>query len=85
MWARSYPSPRQSYLAGEDILDPQYFEHPEDISDEDRKTYFEPISLTDDRGHLCEWLEPYAKGRLCAPSSREEATSETDDLGTVRQ
>jgi len=73
IWARSYPSPRQSYLAGEDILDPQYFEHPDDISDEDRRTYFEPISLSDDQGRLCEWLEPYANRRSAGRSSLETA------------
>lgn len=66
IWARSYTSSRQSYLAGEDILDPQYFEYPADISDEDRRTYFEPVSVTDDQGRLSEWLEPYAKSGLYA-------------------
>ena len=76
IWARSYPSERQTYLAGEDILDPQYFEYPEDISDEDRKTYFEPISLTDDQGRLSEWLEPYVPGHLNRRSSVKAAASQ---------
>lgn len=67
IWARSYTSPRQSYLAGEDVLDPQYSEYPDDISDEDRKNYFEPVCLTDKRGQLCEWLEPYVKRRTHRP------------------
>lgn len=74
IWAGSHTSPRQSYLAGEDTLDPQYFEYPADISDEDRKTYFEPIRVTDNQGQLCEWLKPYAKGRLYALKSHERAT-----------
>jgi hypothetical protein len=77
IWARSYTSSRQSYLAGEDILDPQYFEYPPDISDEDRRTYFEPINVTDDRGRLSKWLEPYAKSGLYALSSKEGAARKT--------
>jgi hopanoid C-2 methylase len=60
IWAQSYPSSRRSYIAGEDMLDPQYFEHPEGISAEDWRMYFEPIQVTDDQGRLSAWLQPYA-------------------------
>jgi radical SAM superfamily enzyme YgiQ (UPF0313 family) len=60
LWSKGYPSPRRSYLAGEDVLDPQYSEYPEDISPEDWKKYFEPIQLIDERGRLAGWLKPYA-------------------------
>jgi hopanoid C-2 methylase len=64
VWARSYPSSRQTYLAGEDILDPQYSEHPRGISAEDWQLYFEPIQLTDDAGRLSDWLQPYVPNRV---------------------
>jgi hypothetical protein len=32
-WARAYPSARRTSMAGEDALDPQYYEHPDDICD----------------------------------------------------
>jgi hypothetical protein len=64
IWARSYACARRAYLAGEYMLDPQYYEYPDGISPEDWKMYFEPIRITDDRGFLCEWLEPYAPNQL---------------------
>jgi hypothetical protein len=56
----SSPSPRQprTYLAGSEVLDPQYSEYP-DITQEDRVRYFEPVALTDAEGHAAEWLKPY--------------------------
>jgi len=59
IWAQSYPSSRRTYQAGEDLLDPQYCEHPEEISHEDWQLYFEPIRLTDEQGRLADWLYPY--------------------------
>jgi hypothetical protein len=41
------------------VLDPQYFEHPSDLSEEERKRYFEPIVLTDASGGPVEWIKPY--------------------------
>jgi hypothetical protein len=64
IWARSYDSARRSYLAGDEMLDPQYFEHPPSISTEDWHTYFEPIQITDDQGGLSEWLKPYAPSQV---------------------
>lgn len=61
--ARAYRAdlPR-TYLGGTDRLDPQYGEHPPDISAADRETYFEPIRLTDAHGGMADWLRPYAPG-----------------------
>jgi hypothetical protein len=71
IWSRAYPSSRETYLAGEDVLDAQYFEHPERISHEDWQTYFKPIEVTDARGHLSHWLRPYAPEQTGLPKSRQ--------------
>jgi hopanoid C-2 methylase len=59
IWSRATPSQPRNYLAGKDLLDPQYFERPPDLSDADRLRYFEPVKLTDDAGNAAEWLAPY--------------------------
>ena len=46
-------------MAGDDTLDPQYFERPDDLSDADRIRYFDPVELTDARGGPADWLKPY--------------------------
>jgi hypothetical protein len=86
IWARSYDCARRAYLAGEYMLDPQYYEYPDGISSKDWKTYFEPIRITDDRGFLCEWLEPYANlllGGTAAEKHRPDAklSQQSDLLG----
>jgi len=53
------PGPR-TYIAGTDILDPQYGCHPYDVSPEDKRRYFDPIVVTDEHGRLAEWLEQYS-------------------------
>ena len=58
-WARAYPSRRESYLAGDDVLDPQYGEYPEEATEADLEQYFKPIKLTDAVGRPLPWLEPY--------------------------
>ena len=50
-------------MAGSDTLDPQYFERPDDLTDQDRATYFEPIYLTDAAGGPCGWLKRYVPQR----------------------
>jgi hypothetical protein len=55
-WAHKYPSRRLTYLAGENVLDPQYDEHPPDLSAEDRARYFEPIAVTNATGEPAQWL-----------------------------
>jgi hypothetical protein len=59
VWSRGTPSQVRSYLAGSDTLDPQYFERPDDLSDQDRAKYFDPIYLTDAAGGPSNWLKPY--------------------------
>jgi hopanoid C-2 methylase len=59
VWSRGTPSQARSYLAGTDTLDPQYFERPADLTEEDRQRYFEPIQLTDAAGEAADWLKPY--------------------------
>jgi hypothetical protein len=59
LWSNATPSQARSYVAGSDTLDPQYFERPADLSDDDRVRYFEPVALTDGQGGPAEWLVPY--------------------------
>ena len=58
-WSKGSPSRAKTYFAGTEVLDPQYFEYPADLSNEDRRRYFEPITVTDDRGQPVEWLKQY--------------------------
>lgn len=67
IWSRFTPTAPRNYVAGRDFLDPQYFERPADLSEEDRVRYFEPITLTDAEGRPAEWLKPY----IPAPEARE--------------
>jgi radical SAM superfamily enzyme YgiQ (UPF0313 family) len=59
IWSSTSPSQPRTYLAGSEILDPQYFERPVDLTEEDYKRYFEPIALTDCKGQPAEWLKAY--------------------------
>lgn len=59
IWSSETPSQTRTYVAGDDTLDPQYFEYPDDLSAADRARYFEPIRLTDATGRAEEWLQPY--------------------------
>ena len=59
IWSRATPSQPRSYVAGDDTLDPQYFERPDDLSAADRARYFDPIEVTDANGGPAEWLKPY--------------------------
>jgi radical SAM superfamily enzyme YgiQ (UPF0313 family) len=63
VWARAYPSRRLSYVAGEDVLDPQYEECPEDVTGDDWKRYFKPVMLTDANRRPMPWLERYMLAR----------------------
>ena len=60
LWSNSTPSRPRSYLAGSDTLDPQYLERPDDLTEQDRQRYFDPILLTDTAGQAADWLKPYA-------------------------
>jgi radical SAM superfamily enzyme YgiQ (UPF0313 family) len=71
VWSSHSPAQPRTYLAGTDSLDPQYFEQPSDLTDEDRARYFEPIAVTDGAGRPVEWLRPYvpaATGRRRQPA-----------------
>lgn len=58
--ARDYQRGNErTYIAGSDILDPQYDEYPPSISEADLETYFSPIHVLDVNGRLADWLEPY--------------------------
>jgi hypothetical protein len=59
IWSSETPSQARSYVAGDDTLDPQYFERPPDLLQADRIRYFDPIELTDASGRPAEWLLPY--------------------------
>jgi hypothetical protein len=59
IWSRATPAQPRTYVAGSDTLDPQYFERPPSLAEEDRKRYFDPIALTDAQGRAMPWLEPY--------------------------
>ena len=59
VWSSVSTSAVRTYLAGSDVLDPQYFERPQDLTEVDRTRYFEPIYLTDPEGRPSEWLSPY--------------------------
>jgi radical SAM superfamily enzyme YgiQ (UPF0313 family) len=78
VWSRGTPSQARSYLAGSDTLDPQYFERPDDLSDHDRATYFDPIYLTGANGEPSDWLKPYLpqRGRRKAPGSYRQQAQE---------
>ena len=59
VWSSTSPAQQRTYLAGSELLDPQYAEYPSDITSEDYKRYFEPVALTDADGRPVDWLTPY--------------------------
>ncbi len=63
VWSRAEKSAERTYLAGTDTLDPQYFERPADLSEEDRRRYFDPIVVTEADGALAAWLRPALEAR----------------------
>ena len=70
VWARAYPSRRRNYLAGEDVLDPQYSEYLEEITDGDQARYFKPVALTDPNGLPVPWLQAFIpRGRLSSEAT----------------
>jgi hypothetical protein len=69
LWSSGTPMAGRNYLAGTDVLDPQYGEAPADISAEDRARYFDPVVLIDEAGQPADWL-------LAARPARREAARE---------
>jgi len=61
IWSSTTPSQKRTYVAGSDALDPQYFERPADLSQEDQLRYFEPVCLTDAEGKAVAWLKRYVR------------------------
>lgn len=61
IWSSTTPSQKRTYVAGSDPLDPQYFERPADLAEEDRRRYFDPVYLTDAEGKAMDWLKPYVR------------------------
>ena len=59
LWSNATPARPRSYVAGTDTLDPQYFERPAGLSEQDRIRYFDPIVLTDEHGAPAPWLKSY--------------------------
>ena len=59
VWSSTSPAQTRTYLAGSELLDPQYEEYPTDISEEDYTHYFDPIAVTDAAGGPADWLKPY--------------------------
>ncbi len=74
IWSSETPSQARTYVAGDDTLDPQYFERPPDLSDADRLRYFEPVELTDASGRPAKWLLPYVPA-VGAPARRAVAVA----------
>jgi radical SAM superfamily enzyme YgiQ (UPF0313 family) len=50
---------KRSYIGGTDILDPHYYDYPEDITGSDYRKYFEPVMVTDENGEPADWLKKY--------------------------
>ena len=79
IWSSETPSQARSYVAGDDTLDPQYFERPADLPEADRIRYFDPVELTDARGRAAEWLLPYVPA-VVAPARRALSFAGRADL-----
>jgi hypothetical protein len=79
VWSSTSPAKTRTYLAGSELLDPQYEEFPADISREDYKHYFEPVALTDEFGGPADWLRPYVPR-----SSKQRARKEQEPAEAVR-
>jgi hypothetical protein len=72
IWSSATPSQARTYVAGDDTLDPQYFERPDDLSEADRIRYFDPVQLTDASGRAADWLLPYVPA-VAAPPRRTKS------------
>jgi hypothetical protein len=77
LWSRATPTHPRTYVAGSDALDPQYFEQPSDLSEEDRVRYFEPVKLTESDGSPVEWLRPYIPTAVRSVVFSPQRTSES--------
>ena len=80
VWSSTSPAKARTYLAGSELLDPQYEEFPAGISREDYKRYFEPIALTDDSGGAADWLKPYVPRLAKQPSRQKREPGEVEPV-----
>jgi hypothetical protein len=69
----------RTYIGGTDILDPQYYMYPSDISREDHDKYFSPIMATDSRGNPAPWLKKY----LDKDNNESEKVNDSDIYQTI--
>jgi len=53
----------RTYVAGSDILDPQYLEYDKSMSKDDYQRYFAPVKILNQNGGLEPWLESYIPDR----------------------
>ncbi len=81
VWSSTSPAQQRTYLAGSELLDPQYAEYPPDLSAEDYKHYFAPIALTDETGGPVDWLKPYVP-QARRKRSRQAAMQAIDSNST---
>ena len=79
VWSSTSPAKARTYLAGSELLDPQYEEFPADISRKDYKHYFEPVELTDENGGPADWLKPYVP-----VSSKQRSRQEKEPVEAER-
>lgn len=79
IWSSHTPTSPRTYRAGTDMLDPQYAQHPQDLSPEDRARYFDPVELTDAQGGPAPWLQPYV------PEQRVHFMHKEEVLDGLRQ
>jgi hypothetical protein len=79
IWSNATLAQPRTYIAGSDTLDPQYFERPDNLSEQDRIRYFDPIVLTDADGAAAEWLKPYVPNRA-KPAVRTVVFSSQDTM-----
>lgn len=72
--AKAYQRGKErSYIAGTDILDPQYSEYHPLMSNEDFRTYFAPIQVLDENGEIAHWLKPYVPDQYIQKTREPES------------
>jgi hypothetical protein len=81
VWSSTSPAKARTYLAGSELLDPQYEEFPADISPEDYKHYFEPIAVTDEFGGPVDWLKRYVPRSSKQRSRQMQEPAEVEPIG----
>ncbi|MEJ2058847.1 MAG: hypothetical protein P8X39_13540, partial [Desulfofustis sp.] len=83
--ARAYQrGSERSYIAGTDILDPQYQEYDNSIGDGDYQTYFTPIRVLDQNRRPAAWLKPYTPDRYQTRMQGRQATAEGTESNSFK-